>query len=408
MRATEFLLEYDRSREQQRIESLPAYQTRLKQDPKFSLERLESADPTTQKIYVPRLVQWWLAGEPTEDLISTTADALSKYHTLKNKKLIKPEHTDVGRFKTADQFLSVLDQYELPGEKSPEDRGKYKEIHRDSEFLIVELLDETAAKWWGQGTKWCTAADRNNMFDYYFSQGPLYVIIHQKVKYQYWFEKDNPYVSQFMDAQDKEVDPTKLPFFTRLQPIMVKLSPHIMWNSKPSEQAQLAAVRKYWKSIRFIPNPSEEMQLAAVQQDGWAIEYIKNPSEEMQLAAVQQDGYSIQFITNPSEAVQLAAVRQYGYAIRHIRNPSEAVQLAAVRRNGLAIQWIPNPSEAVQLAAVKQDGFAIAYINNPSEAVQLAAVQQNARAIMYISAPAAKVFEILSSKVIDMWKDAQN
>jgi hypothetical protein len=353
MRAHEFLLEYDRSREQQRIESLPAYQQRLKQDPNFSLEKLESSDPTPQKIYVPRLVQWWLAGESVEDLISTTADALAKYHTLKNKKLIKPEHTDVGRFKTADQFLSVLDQYELPGEKAPEDRGKYKEIHRDSEFLIVELLDETAAKWWGQGTKWCTAADRNNMFDHYASRGPLFVIIHQKVKYQYWFDKRYPYVSQFMDAQDKEVDPRDITFFARLQPIMVTVSPHIMWNVTPTEQEQLDAVQQNRFAIQYIENPTEAVQLASIHQYVWSFNLIRNPTEAVQLAAVRKNGDVIREIIKPSLAVQLAAVKQHGNAIFYIKDPTEEIQKAAVQRDRDAIKYIKNPTPEVEALAQK-------------------------------------------------------
>jgi hypothetical protein len=191
------------------------------------------------------------------------------------------------------------------------------------------------------------------MFDYYASQGPLFVIIHRKVKYQYWFDRENPYNFQFMDAQDESVDTIKLPFFARLRPIMVKLSPHIMWNPTPTEQEQMAAVRQDLGSIEYIKNPSEAVQLDAVRQNGRAIQYIKNPSEAVQLAAVQQDVWAIYHITNSSEAVQLAAVRQNGRAIQYIKNPSEAVQLAAVQQDRWLIQYINNPTPKV-LALAKQ------------------------------------------------------
>ena len=264
MRAYQFLLEYDRSREQQRIESLPAYQQRIKQDPGFSLERLESGDPTPQKIYVPRLAQWWLAGEPTEDLISTTADALEKYHQLKNKKLIKPEHADIGRFRTADQFTNVMAQYQLPTEEQPQDRGKYKEIHRDAELLVVQLFDITAAKFWGQNTKWCTAAKKNNMFINYFSRGPLYVIIPRKDpanKYQFWWDKGYVSDMQFMNVEDNTINPQDLSIFGKLQQIFEPIHQHVMWKSNPTEKEQLIAVRQNPRSIKYIKNPSEQVPL---------------------------------------------------------------------------------------------------------------------------------------------------
>jgi ribosomal protein L24E len=405
MRAYEILLEYDRKREKQRIESLPTYQQRIKQDPDFSLEQLESADPTPQKSYVPRLAQWWLAGKPVEDLISTTADALAKYHQLKIKKQIKSQHADINKFKTADDFLSAVDQYQLTDDES-EDRGKYREIYRDAELRVIELLDETAAKFWGQGTRWCTISERNNQFMHYFSSGPLYVIIplppqfvtyrnddgesvKSQVKYQYWFRRSDPYLFQFMDVKDGTVDPLTLPFYDKLQPIMHKISPHIMWNTDPSDQ--LAAVKQNGDLLEFIKNPSEEIQIAALKNAPHAFKYIKNPSEEVQLIAVKHTGYAIQSIENPSEAVKLAAVQETGHAIQYIENPSEAVKLAAVQRDGLSIAHINNPSEKMQLIAVQNQPRAIQWIKKPSEQAQLIAVQENGDMIRYIENPSEQI-----------------
>ena len=416
MRAHQFLLEYDRSREQQRIESLPAYQTRLKQDPGFSLEQLESADPTPQKIYVPRLATWWLRGAKLEDLISRGADALEKFAQLKQKNLLKPEHKDINGFKQFTEFETTLTRYQLPGAtEQPQDRGQFKQIYRDDQLIVVQLLDQTAARWWGQNTQWCTAAKNNNQFDHYHRKGPIYVIIDRvaNAKYQYWWHDNDEYDMQFMDAQDQDYDPRKLRAFAQLQKIFQPLCSHIMWNSSPTNSAKLAAVQKNSWAIRWISNPTEPVQLAAVQKDGTAIKWItdpsvavqlaavqkwtraiqliSNPTEPVQLAAVQQDGLAIQWIRKPSEPVQLAAVQQNGYAILYITNPSEPVQLAAVQQTGYAIQWITNPSEPVQLAAVQRHGEAIRWIRNPSEAAQLAAVQRNPWAMQWIQNPTPKV-----------------
>jgi hypothetical protein len=381
MRAYQFLLEYDRSREQQRIEVLPAYQQRIKQDPSFSLEKLESGDPTPQKIYVPRLAQWWLAGKPIEDLISTTADALAKYHTLKNKKLIKPEHADIGRFKTADQFIDAVAQYQHVGQEfcdkvrdtsNLKDRGKYKQIYNDDQLIVIELLDITAAKWWGKNTKWCTTSTNNNMFKHYFRRGPLYVIVDcaANARYQFWWNKSDVYDIQFKNVDDKDANPQQLTIYQKLCSIMRPIHKHIMWNPDATEQKQLAELQKNSHAIYFIKNPSERVQMAAVNQDSWAIQWIENPSKAVQLSAVEQNGNTIYSIKNPSKAVQLAAVKENGFVIKYIKNPSLAVQQAAVEQTGYAIQYINNPREAVQMAAVQQDGTAIHYIKNPTPRVQ--------------------------------------
>jgi hypothetical protein len=89
MRYYEFLLEYDRAKERERVEKIPNFNSRLTYDPTFNLVDLEKADPTPNKNYVPRLIQWWLAGEKMEDLTSTIADSLEKFHILKQKNLLK-------------------------------------------------------------------------------------------------------------------------------------------------------------------------------------------------------------------------------------------------------------------------------------------------------------------------------
>jgi hypothetical protein len=46
-------------------------------------------------------------------------------------------------------------------------------------FKVYNILTEAAAKLYGKNTKWCTAAEKNNMFEHYKGQGNLYIIITQ-------------------------------------------------------------------------------------------------------------------------------------------------------------------------------------------------------------------------------------
>ena len=444
MRAHELLLEYDRSREQQRIQSIPAYQQRIQQDTTFSLDQLEQADPTSAKSYVPRLATWWLQGTPLEDLVSRGADALSKYQQLKQKNQLKPEHRDVGRFKKFADFETAMRGYQVAEPAAKEDRGKYKEIFRDDELVVVKLLDETAAKFWGRNTQWCTAADKHNMFNNYFKDGPIFVIsprhpIRPGERYQYWFSKtEKPYyhaTEQFMNEEDVPVEPLNLRFFPKLKNIFSKINNDLKWKTNPTEDEQIRAVRQAPTVIRYINNPSEavkleavarrgsllndfenpseelklaavknrgemisriknpsrEIKLAAVMSDGTAIRFIQNPDLTIKKAAVQSAGAAIKFIRNPSLSLQITAVERYGDAIKYIKNPAEKTQIASVTNNPWSIQFIKDPSESAQLAAVKIEGTVISHIDNPTEAVKIAAVKSEGAAIKYIKNPTEKM-----------------
>lgn len=114
-----------------------------------------------------------------------------------------------------------------PFEKTEEVENKYKteldnikniqtdRIYEDSEWLIVRPKTKKSSCFWGQGTKWCTAAKGDaNRFSGYNSRGPLYIFIDKinkdlegrQVKYQFHFQSNS-----FMDAKDRMIQ-TKLSF----------------------------------------------------------------------------------------------------------------------------------------------------------------------------------------------------
>jgi hypothetical protein len=319
-----------------------------------------------------------------EDLSKLT-EPMTRYARLTQSGVIPANNRDINQFKNMLSFLDLMDQYaeKKTGNemKSEEEQELIKSgqavLYKDTGALKIMIpKTEEAAKFYGRGTKWCTAGDNNNRFDFYNKQGPLYDIIFRGsgVKWQFHFES-----AQFMDERDEPLAPDLVkPISGLFSEDMWMAAVEWSWRAiqyikNPSDAVQMAAVNKYGYSIQFIQNPSEAVKLAAINNNWNAIRVIKNPSEAAQLAAVLQNGNAIEYIKNPSEAVQLALVKSTGHAIRYIENPSEAVQLAAVKTNGYAIDHIENPSEAVQLAAVKSDGRAIRYIDNPTEAVKMAA-----------------------------------
>lgn len=244
MRSREFLQEYDRRVTAQRFgqkilarafapsrkytTASPEWQQQTIDE---LLAKIEEADPTPNKQYVPWLAKMYAEGSygtNMEDLLSTTRDALVKFHALKNRKKIPAPRNDIMRYANMADFLDVMDEYEDPDEATREkDRGSAQEVFRNDQVRIIVPMDEAAACYYGQGTRWCTAAKNNNMFGHYAIDGDLYILL--PVRPQYQGEKYQIHIpsAQFMDEGDGEMDPAflltqrfgdLLPFFREREP----------------------------------------------------------------------------------------------------------------------------------------------------------------------------------------------
>jgi hypothetical protein len=369
------------------------------------IQKFINADPTPNKKYVQWMIRTYLSSgiRYLEDLSRTNA-ALILFD--KNKIRLTVEQRDINKIKSLSDLESLVEPFEdvksgkeEKRELSANIKSQTKVIYNGSQGKILVPLTKEASMFWGQGTKWCTAANKDNMFDNYNKDGHLYIILmNNGEKYQFHLSS-----AQLMDVKDDEVDfeefNKKYPwvfqnikFTEEEQKLAVQQNGQdIKYIDKPSEEIQKLAVQQNGQAIRFIDNPSEEIQKLAVQQYGDAIQLIDNPSEEFKKLAVQNYGNAIQFIDNPSEEVKKLAVQQYGEAIQFIANPSEEIKKLAVKQDGYAIMYIKNPSEELKKLAVKQDGYAIMYIKNPSEELKKLAVQQNGRAIRLIANPSEEI-----------------
>lgn len=374
MRAIEFLLEYRREDEERRIISAKNYANRKESDPDFSLDRLEAVDPSLGKKYVPVLANWWIRGNNIAELEkdNLVKDLLQLYTE------IKPKNLDLGSINLY-EFIDIMNAY----------RGDFKEIYRDNELRVVRVLDETAAKFWGRKTDWCTAKKEDNKFNYYKQRGPLFVIIYGKQKFQFWFDKIFNERIEFNNSDNITENPRKLPFFKKLQMIFHKICDNILFNPNPTEQEQLDAIAEDGDNIKFIENPSYNVQKRAVERSGNAISYIPNPDPEIQEISVRRRPESLINIEHPTEKVQIIAVSDSPWLIKTLINKgikvSEQVQKAAVTTDGRLIADLYErgiqPSKAVQLAAVAADIDALPYIvyyqESVDEEVQLAAANRH-------------------------------
>ena len=230
MRAFEFLVEYDRNKTTQTLgrQLASAFMTggdkrqyefynTTYQHPDGTpdmpvilaqvMSGLEEADPTKNKIYTP-----WLAREYAKQNIKRLEDAhvlgpmLAEYDKYKKRNDFPVDAKDIMRLNYA-QFYTIMGNYEPPPEQI-KDKGQAVEVYRDSNVRIVIPENEQAACYYGQGTKWCTAATRGtNYFSRYSSkERPLYILLPTKPsydgeKYQLHFGSD-----QFMNEEDDPIN----------------------------------------------------------------------------------------------------------------------------------------------------------------------------------------------------------
>lgn len=184
------------------------------------VQRLVAADPTgDRQKYLQWIVNMYLKKEfKLEDLYRINAD-LKEFDRL----LPMIQQKDISQYKTLQALYDVIDPIEgmevTSKRKQDADQGRQffrtgeaKLIADEKDTTIIELRSEAAAKYFGRGTRWCTSAESNNMYDDYAQQGPLYVVIQKGKKFQFHFE-----TAQFMDAQDRRLstqDGTLSHFYT--------------------------------------------------------------------------------------------------------------------------------------------------------------------------------------------------
>jgi len=201
------------------------------------MQAIEGADPTKNKEYTVFLAKMYAGGgwgSKIEDLESKIKPALEKFHLLKLKRKIPAPRNDIMRYADLADFVAVVDEYPDPEEKKQADKGTSKTVFENDQVRIVVPEDQTAACYYGQGTRWCTAAQTSsNYFGHYNKQGPLYILLpkqprHDGEKYQLHFESE-----QFMDENDYNVEN------------IVNLLEHRFGNLIPWFQEHAPAIREW-------------------------------------------------------------------------------------------------------------------------------------------------------------------
>lgn len=119
----------------------------------------------------------------------------------------KLEKKDINQYKSLNELLNALQDVKyIKGsrEAKRDAKSSAEKVYEDNKWIILIPRTKEAAMYYGKGTKWCTSATNHNEFNFYNSEGPLYIIINKSnpsEKYQFHFES-----YQFMNSEDKDID----------------------------------------------------------------------------------------------------------------------------------------------------------------------------------------------------------
>lgn len=212
------------------------------------LAGIEDRDPTQNKQYTQWLARTYAKSGGAvgmEDL--NRGNLLGAFDTAKKRRMVKPEHADINRYKFYHDFEDAMEHHydnfeDMGRDEQPE--GTAKKVYQDSNVTIVVPEDEAAACKYGRGTRWCTASTRGyNMFDAYNRQGKLYILIPKKPKYEGEKYQLHFASSSCMDENDDPVPfnsvfnrfPGIKEYFVQAEP---ELSEHMIF--VPDDQLQQA------------------------------------------------------------------------------------------------------------------------------------------------------------------------
>ena len=241
MKIKDILLEYDRSKTAEQmggtIATAAERETQLRdQEPEQRvdavLQKAEAADPTPNKKYVLWIVRQFVKNSlKYEDINEFLSQDIQQFHQLpKQRKQQLDIETDINKY-TWQDIRNIADKITIDRD-SETDTKNYKHtddmkvLYSGDMGLLAVPETEAASCELGRGTKWCTATQSDNMFSRYNEKGPLYVWIPSEKmpekktsnKYQFHF----PTV-QFMDKNDKEIDPELINYFRTKHPVLKKL-----------------------------------------------------------------------------------------------------------------------------------------------------------------------------------------
>ena len=152
---------------------------------------------------------------------------------------------------------------------------------------LYRVLTQEGSCSLGSGTKWCTSAKNDNMFDDFIQYGPLFIWYDNEIKkkYQFHFETNS-----YRDERNNDIDQNLLTYFVLYHPVLKKF-----FLTKLIESAE-------YKKRLFLPSIKLRWLQAEsyiMQNPIYAYQYTKNilklrwPNAETYITQDRQHGLNI-------------------------------------------------------------------------------------------------------------------
>lgn len=178
--------------------------------------------------YIPWAIIRYIRGEYRyEDVVFNFSQLIHHFETIKPYLKRMGKSTDIMQYSfkdVEDLYYNVKETQAVSGKDLRKQRSQ--QIREQSEIIydgdlgmLVIPKTQEASCYWGKGTRWCTAADNNNMFKMYSADGPLYIWIDSEGdRYQFHFASE-----QFMDVTDTPIPPALLKKFREEHPVLKQM-----------------------------------------------------------------------------------------------------------------------------------------------------------------------------------------
>jgi len=389
---------------------------------------LEKADPTQNKGMTAWLVGQYAQGRLRLEDLGTANETLTMFQRYAQR--LEIGQRDLGQYQSLAAvweavigFANAEEQQISSKAKKALDRDKaYAEsriLRQDPDgFTVAVPLTEFAAKWWGKGTRWCTAAEKDNAFVEYHQEAPLIVVLSpelkEKGKFQLWVTKNDV---QFMDAADEPVSEVLIteywPRFEAAISFALRQNGgallHVPEDLRTEELCRIA-VAQNGGALLHVPEDliTEEMCRIAVTQNGWALEYVpeKLRTDEMCRIAVTRDGKALFFVSDELRTEELCriAVAQNGAAFACVPEKLRTEEMCkiAVSQNGEALAYVPQKLRTAEMCsiAVAQNGWALYDVPEDLRTDEICkiAVAQDGKALEHVP-PALRSEEVCKMAV---------
>lgn len=184
--------------------------------PQSDFDSLVESDPTSQKKYLRKLLQFYVEGYGIDIL----KDLIVSYHDMVSRNIIQGQDRDIQSFKNFQSFedVVVLNKYKKTGQekKRAVSKGESKSseiVYQNDNVTVRKIYDHEASCAFGKNTKWCITMNSDGHWKTYSNMQLLdfYFVEFIKPPKKNWNKVAvgvNPKneIKELRDNKDKDID----------------------------------------------------------------------------------------------------------------------------------------------------------------------------------------------------------